>query len=148
MKVTRIQLFVIVFILLLAPLIIYKSIWLAKSVVTKGVVLYTNHTLYTRPTQYYPVIQFTTDKYVVKVSGHYNAPYKDGDSVQLRYLPNHPTSYKIDTFWNCWIEVFIWTGFLLLFAVFFLARDIVPNKIFLINKHGIKIFGLNEIARK
>ena len=138
MKLTRIQLLFIGFILLLSPLVVYRVIWLKRSNVTKGVVLYINQTAFTRPSQTYPVIQFKTEEYTVKVTGHYNSPYEEGDSVRLRYIPSNPTNYKIDTFWNCWIDVIIWAGFLLLFGSFLLVRSIIPNKSFILTNGRFK----------
>jgi hypothetical protein len=119
MSFTRIQLLLIFFAILLLPVIAFRLVWLRRSVVTKGVVLYFNQTVFTRPRQYYPVIQFyTADNDTVTVRGHYNAPYEEGDSVQLRYIPSNPRNYRIDSFWNCWIETVLWAGFLVLFGSF------------------------------
>ena len=138
MKLTRLQLLIVTFIILLAPYVIYRLIWLRNSQITKGVVLYTNETRALSFTQTYPVIRFETEKYVIKVTGHYNAKYDEGDSIDIRYNPSHPLSYKINTFWNCWYDVFIWGGVLLLFGSFLLVRSIIPNKTFLITRRGIR----------
>jgi hypothetical protein len=137
MKLSRIQLLFLGFIIFLAPFVIYRLIWLTRSSKTKEVVLYIKETMFTRPSQTYPVIQFETNQYTVTVSGHYNAPYEEGDSVRLRYIPSNPTNFKVDTFWNCWVDVFIWAGFLLLLASFLLVRNIIPRKNFILNKRGI-----------
>jgi hypothetical protein len=139
MNFNRIQLLLIIFAVLLLPFIIYRLMWLHRSVVTKGVVLYINHTVIIRTRQTYPVIQFyTPEKDTLTVTGHYNEPYEEGDSIQLRYIPSNPRNYRVDTFWNCWIEIILWAGFLVLFGSFLLIRDIVPNKQFTITIKGIK----------
>jgi hypothetical protein len=136
MKLTRLQLYFLGLLLLLLPLIVYKLIWLKRSVITRGVVLDVYETRRYRNT--YPRIQFNTYNNTVTFSGHYNSPYEPGDSLDIRYIPSNPTNYSIDTFWNIWIVVIIINGMLFVFWSFLFLKNVIPQGQFLISSQGIK----------
>src|SRR5690349_21531146 len=109
MTLTRLQYYFFVLTVFLSPFIIYKVGWLLASKQAIGKVLYVDETYGRRQgRQTYPVVEFSTEKYIVTVKGNYNLLYKKGDTYPIRYNRFKETDTRLNTFLGCWIDTIIW----------------------------------------
>jgi hypothetical protein len=101
---------------------IYRSVWLYRSVRTKGVVISVSEVADERDhaVNYAPTFTFKTENgqaYSVTSDVASNPPsFAAGQQVQVRYIRSNPTSAEIDSFWQLWLVTVVCGGLGMFFA--------------------------------
>jgi Protein of unknown function (DUF3592) len=109
---------------------IYQAVWISRSATTTGriVGLIATKDQEQGSTSYAPQFTFEDDRgrvYTVSSGVQSNPPeFRIGEHVRIRYIENHPSSAKIDSFWQLWLVPFVCTvlGIFLIPAGYILLR--------------------------
>jgi hypothetical protein len=136
MVISKWQLYIMVVLIITLPFVAFRLHWVQKSIKTKAVVLYNKQVRLSRSGNHLlPVFQYSAKDYLVTASESYNLPYKEGDTVNIRYNPSKLTHFRIDSFWGCWKDlIYVFTPVLLFVTMIFSAKDIFPKMIKIISK--------------
>lgn len=129
MILTRTWFFGILFFILVSPLIIQKSIWMAGSVKTTGVMEFTGHDNLGSALgiSTYPVVKFMADGREYHFNGNIDMPLKRHQAVEVRYRRNDPSNARINTFQCIWGDTVAYgLAPLLVFLVLLLSPYIIP----------------------
>jgi len=140
MILSRFEFYLFGLFIIFSPLVIYKVIWIGRSVTTTGTIISVTSKKSFRksPRIVNLVIQFKAGDKKITFTGRYGAPFEIGDQLPIRYIPGNPINCRINKLWNCWAEVIIVNGFFLLLWSFLFFRNVISGHRFLITKRNIK----------
>jgi hypothetical protein len=130
MVIPRTKFFLALFLLLFAPLVLYKVIWLMQSQKVNGIFAFEGQGNALDQMRFpFSEIYFINENDTVWFKGPGGLHLKPGDVVPLRYLSSNPSNAKIDNFKALWGATVIYGGipFLVLFVIF-LHPEIVPYR--------------------
>lgn len=131
MTLSRNAFFRILFICVIAPLPVYKLIWLAGTRETMGTMFFTGHGNLgsVLGISTYPVIWFTAGSDTIYFNGNVNVPLKEGERVSVRYRKNNPQDAKMNEFSSIWGDTMAYMmGPFLIFLIIYFHPDLVPKK--------------------
>src|SRR5579863_4450056 len=134
MQLNRTQFFLLLFIVLIGPFIIYKIYWLCNSRHTTGIVYFIGHTLELQGgISTHRVIMFKTDKSTITFNAGMFDPCKPGDSVPVLYQKNNPSDARENLTSRIWGDTLVYSLLpLLVLLVIFLTPDsldpLIPKK--------------------
>jgi len=118
--------FFLVFLIFSFSVIALRLHWIHKAVATKAVVVEINKTFLTRIQQTYPVVHYYVDGRELQTTGTYNMPFSAGDSLDILYNPDNPFSFKVNTPFWLWFDIWSWYRVLLAFIlIYYVARFVV-----------------------
>ena len=126
----RTKFFLALFIILMAPLLAYKAIWLIHSQKTIGLMAFAGQgnagDQITRP---YSVIYFKHGKDTIWFNGLGNLHIHPGTPIPVRYQVGDPSDAKVDIFVGIWGDTLVYGGTpLAILLVMFLHPDVVPRR--------------------
>ena len=137
MVVSRTSLFAACLIVVVAPFLVPKLIWLTGSEKTNGIMRFVGKSYTGQLVHFYSEISFIAGKDTIWFNSEDNTIYKVGEIVPVRYQKNNPSDAKVNIFTNIWNDTVIYgTGpLVILFLVFFHPKGIPGHARFSI---GIK----------
>jgi Protein of unknown function (DUF3592) len=129
MQLTKLQFGVILMVLVMAPFIGYKAIWLLQSVPANGTMCFMGKSQNGQFSSTYPVIKFNTPKGdTIFFNGLEQAEYQPGQRVPIRYHKSNPHDARINQFAGIWQDTLVYAlvPFVLLLMVL-LHPEIIPR---------------------
>ena len=131
MILSRSSFFIILFLLIVVPWFIPKTIWLINSKKAIGVMEFVGHdnlgSVLGMST--YPVVQFKVGDSVFHFNGNMNLSLQKGQSIEVRYQRNNPSDARINSLCTVWVDTFAYeAGPTLCWLVMLLSPGIIPWK--------------------
>lgn len=124
---SRTRFFLILFIIISAPFLVHKMVWLAGSEKANGVMSFAGRSYTGQIGHVYAVIWFVAGKDTIWFNGNDNILFKPGETVPVRYQRRHPRDARIDVFPSMWGDTLVYGGIpVAILLVVFLHRGIVP----------------------
>ena len=135
MILSRNQFFLLLFIIVIAPFLANKIIWLATSTQTIGRMWYTGHGNFgsVLGISSYSVIRFKAGNDSLYFNNNVDLDLKRGKIVPVRYQKSNPSDATVDNFLSMWAETLVYAVFpvLILLVIFFMPErfdPIIPKK--------------------
>jgi hypothetical protein len=82
--------------------------WIHKALPSKATALYIDHTRFTRPMQYYPVVSYQTQNGEVVTRGTYNLSISTGQTVDILYNPDDAQEFRLNISYWLWYDIWSW----------------------------------------
>jgi hypothetical protein len=123
----HIRFFIVLFLftLIVAGVRLY---WIKKALPSKATVLYIDHTRFTHPMQYYPVVSYQTRSGEVVTRGTYNLPINTGQTVDILYNPDDMQEFRLNATYWLWYDIWSWYRMIwIAIAMYYLVHFIVKR---------------------
>jgi len=127
----RPQFFIVLFIVLVAPLSLYKLNWILHSEASIGIVQFTGHGNLgsVLGISTYQVILFKAGRDSILFNGNVDAGLKNNEPIEIRYQPGDPTDARMNTFMSLWGDTMAYSlGPILVFLAVFFSNEIIPRR--------------------
>jgi hypothetical protein len=148
MLLTRNQFFLILFLIVIAPFLLTRLVWLANANKTKGKMAFVGHGDFGSAlgTSTYAVIDFKVGGKTFSINSDLNSDLPRGEIVEVLYQKNDPADGIVNDFYSIWAKIIAYALFpVLVVVVLFIMPEkmdpIIPrkSKIFFGKKPMIKI---------
>lgn len=129
MTVSRNVLFGMSFIIVLAPFVIPKIIWLSHSEKTTGIMRFVGKSYTGQLVHFYSEISFIAGRDTIWFNSEDNTIYNVGEIVPVRYQKNNPSDAKVNIFSNIWNDTVVYSAgpLIILLFIFFHPKGIPGN---------------------
>ena len=126
MLVSRNALFSVLFIIVAAPFLIPKMIWLSRSEKTDGIMRFVGKSYTGQLVHLYSEISFIAGRDTIWFDSEDNTIYKTGEIVPVLYQKNNPSDAKANIFSNIWNDTVIYGAgpLIILLLIFFHPKGI------------------------
>ena len=130
MLLSRTSLFFIFFIIVTAPFLVPKLIWLSNSEKAIGKMRFVGKSYTGQLIHFYSQISFPVANDTFWFNSNDNTIFEVGESVPVRYQKNDPANAKVDIFSNIWSDTVIYGAgpLIILLFVFFHPKGI-PSRL-------------------
>lgn len=130
MILTRTQLFLPLFCLLILPFVLPRLFWLRGTQTTTGLFAFAGMgSVGDQMPLSYSVIYFRLGRDTVWFNGLGNLGLHPGDRVQVRYKVNDPSDAKVDIFAAIWGDILVYNGIpVLMLLAIYLHPEVVPKR--------------------
>lgn len=129
MKISRNSFFLFLALLVLAPFLISKWVWLSGTQKTMGKMSFNGKTYTGQLGHEYAVIKFAVGKDTFFVNGPDNITYEKGTPVPVRYTRTNPNDARLATFIGLWGDALVFAGVpCLIILLIALHPGIVPYR--------------------
>lgn len=120
--------FGIVFVLVVTPFWVAKFLWVIHSQRARGVMAFKGMGLAgDQVKEDYSVICFRAGKDTIWFNGLGNIPFRDGDSIYVRYRPDNVYDARVDIFAGVWGDTLVYSGIpAAILLVLFVHARVVP----------------------
>ena len=124
----KIKFFGLVAFLVAAPFVLFKMVWLARSVRVMGCYSFAGMGEAGEQVRLdYSICWFPVGKDTVWFNGMGNLPFRPGDAIPVRYQADDPADAKVDIFAAIWGDTVVDTGVpLFMLLAVFLHPKVVP----------------------
>jgi hypothetical protein len=124
----RTKFFVLLFIIGMAPFLLYKIWWIANSSKTNGVMGFVGKNYTGQIEHTYAVIIFKVGEKTFWFNGNENIFFRKGETVPVRYQDKNPYEARLNIFVSMWGDTLVYGGIpLLILLVVFLHPEIIPR---------------------
>ena len=129
MIVSRNLLFSICFVIVLAPFVIPKIIWLSRSKKATGIMRFVGKSYTGQLVHFYSEISFTAGSDTIWFDSEDNTIYNVGETVPVRYQASNPPDAKVNIFSNVWNDTLVYgAGPLIILLLIFFHPKGVPRQ--------------------
>jgi hypothetical protein len=134
MTLSRNAFFLLLLFICISPFVIWKLVWLSKTTTTTGKVWYAGHTLeLDGKISSHLVILFLVGKDSISFQAPANLPFKEGETIPVRYVPAEPSKARVNTPLRIWGDTIVYGLWPVLFIVVLFAipkrfDPIIPRK--------------------
>ncbi|HYC27200.1 MAG TPA: DUF3592 domain-containing protein, partial [Chitinophagaceae bacterium] len=129
MRLSKAKFFLLLFVIISAPFLVYKINWLLHSQKTIGTMSFVGKSQTGQIGHAYSVVWFVAGNDTVWFNGNDNILFKPGEPVPVRYLKNDPSEARLDVFPSIWGDTLVYGGGpLLVLVALFLHRGIIPHR--------------------
>lgn len=121
--------FFIIFFFFTALVAAIRLYWISKAQPSKAVVLYIKRAKTHRgSSQYYPIVEYPTNDYIIRCAGSSNLPVEAGQTLNILYNPQDLYDWRInETYW-LWFDIWSWYQFALLAIILYYVLRFVLLK--------------------
>ena len=126
---TKLKFFLLLFVLIGTPFLVYKINWLLHSQRTVGTMSFVGKNQTGQIGHIYSVVWFVAGKDTIWFNGNDNILFKPGEPVPVRYQKDNPNEARLDLFPSIWGDTIVYGGGpLLVLIALFLHRGIMPHQ--------------------
>jgi len=121
--------FLLLLSIIIAPFLIYKITWLARSVKVNGEMGFVGKSYAGTYVHNYSNIRFMAGKDTIWFNGIDNIFFKEGETVPVRYPKDNPYKARIDTFAAIWGDTVVYGGIpVIILLALFLHPAVIPHR--------------------
>jgi hypothetical protein len=130
MLLSRTSLFFIFFVVVSAPFLVPKLIWLSKSEKATGTMRFVGKSHTGQLIHFYSEISFPAANDTFWFDSNDNTIFEVGEKVPVRYQKNNPADAKVNIFSNIWSDTVIYgAGPLIILLFIFFHPKGIPGRI-------------------
>ena len=129
MTLSRNAFFLSLFLICISPVVIWKIAWLSKTTATNGKVWFTGKTLELDGSiSSHLVILFLAGKDSIHFNAPANLPFKQGETVPVRYVNEKPSEARVNTFLRIWGDAIVYGIWpvLVLLVIYLIPESLDP----------------------
>ena len=147
MTLSRNAFFLSLLLICISPVVLWKIVWLSKTTATNGKVWFTGKTLELDGSiSSHLVILFLAGKDSIHFNAPANLPFKQGETVPVRYVNGKPSEARVNTFLRIWGDAIVYGIWpvLVLLVIYLIPESLDPlvprrSKVQFDRKNVIKI---------
>ena len=129
MTISKPLFFILLLCIVTAPFLIYKIVWLSRSVKVNGEMGFVGKNYAGTYVHTYSNIRFMAGKDTIWFNGNDNIFFKEGEIVPVRYPRSNPYLPKIDIFPAIWGDTVVYGGIpVIILMALFLHPAIIPRR--------------------
>ena len=129
MTLSRNVFFILLLLICISPVMIWKIAWLSKTTATNGKVWFTGKTLELDGSiSSHLVILFLAGKDSIHFNAPANLPFKQGETVPVRYVNEKPSEARVNTFLRIWGDAIVYGIWpvLVLLVIYLIPESLDP----------------------